>query len=74
MILCDSIYLLHHPIRAELDLAILADSPEEVITERGLKRSNGDTTRAAYVERLRRSYSVPYFAALRHQADLVYRT
>ena len=74
MILCDSIYLLHHPIRSELDLVILVDTPEEVITERGLQRSKGDTTRAAYMERLRRLYSVPYFAALRHHADLVYKT
>ncbi|MDX3925321.1 MAG: AAA family ATPase [Shinella sp.] len=74
VILCDCIYLLHPPIRAELDIAIMVETPEELVTERGLQRSKGDVSRAAYMERLRQRYTVPYFQALRDQVDIAYQT
>ena len=73
VVLCDCIYLLHPVIRNEMDLVILVETAEDIVTERGLKRSKGDVSRATYMETLRRKYSVPYFATFGAEADIIYK-
>ncbi len=73
IILCDCIYLLHPPIRAALDVAILVETDAEIVTERGRLRSKGDTGRASYMESLRQKYSVPYFETFGRHANIRYK-
>lgn len=70
-LLCDCIYLLHPPVRTWLDAVILVDTPLSVTLERGQARSK-DPARAAYMERLTRTYTVPYFATHMAAADLIF--
>ena len=71
VLLCDCIYLLHQPVRAWLDAVVLVDTPLSVTLKRGQVRSNGPA-RAAYMERLTRTYTVPYFTTHRAAADLIF--
>ncbi|ATN33538.1 hypothetical protein ACO34A_06920 [Rhizobium sp. ACO-34A] len=73
LILCDCIYLLHPAVRTALDLVVLVETPAEIVAERGLQRSKGDAARAAVMESLRRTYSVPYFETFGSRADIVYQ-
>lgn len=73
VILCDCIYLLHDPMPAALDVALLVDTPLAMITERGRARSKGDDARAADMERLMRTYAIPYFSKYARTADWVLR-
>jgi uridine kinase len=71
LLLCDCIYLLHPPVRDWLDAVILVDTPLNVTLARGQARSK-DPARAAYMERLTRTYTVPYFATHMAAADLIF--
>lgn len=71
VLLCDCIYLLQQPVRNWLDAVILVDTPLSVTLARGQARSK-DPARAAYMERLTRTYAMPYFAIHKAPADLVY--
>lgn len=71
VLLCDCIYLLHPPVRGWLDAAILVDTPLDLALERGRSRSR-DPARAAYMEHLARTYTVPYFAAHGAAADVLF--
>ncbi|WP_417415019.1 hypothetical protein [Hoeflea sp.] len=71
VLLCDCIYLLHPPVRDWLDAVVLVDTPLSVTLARGQTRSK-DPARAAYMERLTRTYTVPYFAAHGAAADLIF--
>ncbi|MBC2860046.1 hypothetical protein [Stappia sp. 28M-7] len=73
VVLCDCIYLLHPAVRNELDLMVLVEAPEDILVERGRRRSRGDLSRANHMESLRRKYSVPYFKTFGGTADIVYR-
>ncbi|UCA46850.1 hypothetical protein [Pseudochrobactrum sp. XF203] len=73
IVLCDGIYLLHEPISTALDLTILVDAPVEVTMQRGHKRSNGNTGHFMSMERLRQTYTMPYFEALSGQADILFQ-
>lgn len=71
VLLCDCIYLLHPPVRGWLDAAILVDTPLDLTLERGQSRSK-DSARAAYMERLARTYTTPYLAAHGAAADVLF--
>jgi uridine kinase len=71
VLLCDCIHLLHSPVRGWFDAMILVDTPLDLTLKRGRKRS-GDPARAAYMEHLTRTYTVPYFAAHRAMADVLF--
>lgn len=71
IVLCDGIFLLHAPVRQWLDAVILVDTPLGVTFDRGQQRSM-DAARRAYMERLTRRYSVPYFTAHASAADAIY--
>lgn len=73
IVLCDGIYLLHKPVRTALDLTILVDAPVEVTVQRGHKRSNGNTDHFMSMERLRQTYTMPYFEALSGHADILFQ-
>lgn len=71
VLLCDCIYLLHQPVRNWLDAVILVDTALSVTLARGQARSK-DPARAAYMDRLTRTYTVPYFATHKAVADLIF--
>lgn len=71
VVLCDCIYLLHPPVRGWLDAVVLVDTPLDLTLDRGRARAN-DAGRAAYMERLTRTYTVPYFAAHRAMANVLF--
>lgn len=71
VVLCDCIYLLHSPVRGWLDAVVLVDTPLDVTLDRGRARAN-DAGRAAYMERLTRTYAVPYFAAHTAMANVLF--
>lgn len=73
IVLCDGIHLLHEPVSTALDLTILVDAPVEVTVQRGHKRSNGNTGHFMSMERLRQTYTMPYFEALSGQADILFQ-
>ena len=72
IVLCDCIFLLHEPVRDWMDHVLHVEASSKVTTERGRHRSNGDTERASYMERLAQTYSLPYFTQYAVNADWVY--
>ncbi|KAB0539107.1 uridine kinase [Pseudochrobactrum saccharolyticum] len=73
IVLCDGIYLLHEPISTALDIIILVDTPVEVTVQRGQKRVNDNTDHFMSMERLRQTYTMPYFEALSGHADILFQ-
>lgn len=73
VVLCDGIYLLHAPVRAALDVALMVEAPAELRAARGQVRSKDDATRAALMQRLAETYEQPYFDRHGGTADAVLR-
>ncbi|MUO43013.1 hypothetical protein [Agrobacterium vitis] len=71
LVLCDCIYLLHPPVRQWFDTTVYVDVPFSLTVDRGLLRAP-NSQRAAYMERLHRTYSLPYFEEHARNADWVY--
>lgn len=71
LVLCDCIYLLHPPVRQWFDMTVYVEAPFGLTVDRGLARAP-NSQRAAYMERLHRTYSLPYFEDHAANADLVY--
>lgn len=71
LVLCDGIYLLHPPVRHLLDVTLYVDVPFSVTIDRGQRRMR-DSERTSYMEKLHRTYSLPYFAEHASETDWIY--
>lgn len=71
IILCDSIYLLHPPIRQAMDITLRVDAAANVLDQRGLVRSKGDAERAQHHKAMRERFAAPYFDQYGWLADIV---
>lgn len=75
LVLCNGIYLLHSPVQSWFDRVLLVDASLDQTLERGRNRgrSQGEPGRVARMERLTRTYAVPYFVENAQHADWGYR-
>ena len=70
---CDGIYLLHPPVKQAADLIILLQASPQAVRERAETRDSHRSSPEylAYKDELMRKYDLPYFEALKSNADIV---
>ncbi|WP_153771089.1 AAA family ATPase [Labrenzia sp. CE80] len=70
IVLCDCIFLLHHPVRTWFDHILLIEASAEIIASRRARRSS-DAQVERHAQERQKKFEMPYFKVNREFADAI---